>query len=153
MVPSFPTNNSEQLGCQLAEDSDGIHNDEYADDESYESDDRDENDENGDDQDHFCPDAVPKNSFDAMMQTLKGSTEGTNMSVQVMKKDPVTGSLYPAADREVDSLGTKTSIANSAKLLQNLSVAEKLEWALQVKSEGNDFYAKVGTSILAVCSH
>jgi tetratricopeptide (TPR) repeat protein len=78
-------------------------------------------------------------AFDAVMRGLQG---GSDLKMDVMKKDPASGMLINASDREVNSIGTKASIATNAQLLKNLPPHEKFEWAIEVKEYANGLYAK-----------
>lgn len=50
------------------------------------------------------------------------------------------GSMVSAKPQELATLSTKSRIASTAQLLQNLSKEEKLQWALETKDEANQLY-------------
>lgn len=57
-----------------------------------------------------------------------------------LKRQNQHGILEPIKDNEMRTLGTKSKVASTAQLLQNLTPEEKVEWAIDTKDEGNELF-------------
>ena len=75
------------------------------------------------------------NPLDVVLKQL--NTEGVSVEVKRQRSD---GVLEPTKPSELASLGTKSRLAHTANLLSNLTPKEKIEWALEMKDQANDFY-------------
>ncbi len=77
------------------------------------------------------------NPLDVVLKEL--NTGGVSVEVKRQRPD---GRLESTRPNELATLGTKAKLANTANLLNKLSVEERLVWALEMKNHGNEFYSQ-----------
>jgi tetratricopeptide (TPR) repeat protein len=77
------------------------------------------------------------NPLDTMLKQMNKS--GVSCEITRQNKH---GILEPVKEAEIKTLTTKSTIATTASLISRLSTAEKLEWAIETKDEGNDLYQR-----------
>jgi tetratricopeptide (TPR) repeat protein len=73
--------------------------------------------------------------FQRVIESLKSG--GVNIE---LTRPTQNGILEPVKPKELKTLGTKAKIASVAQALQNLTKAEKFEWAIETKLEGNQLF-------------
>jgi tetratricopeptide (TPR) repeat protein len=78
------------------------------------------------------------NPLDVMLKEL--NTGGMSVEVKRHRSDGILENTKP---NELATLGTKAKLASTAALLKKLTKEERLEWAVEMKNHGNDFYAQL----------
>ena len=76
-----------------------------------------------------------KSPYDVYMESFQSS----GLDVQVKRKNK-NGVVQDARPGELETLGTKAKIASTAQLLAKLNPKEKMEWAMETKSQGNALF-------------
>eukprot|EP01034_Spumella_vulgaris_P023119 gene23119-29312_t len=78
------------------------------------------------------------NPLDVVLNELNAG--GVSVEVKRQRHDGILENTKP---NELSTLGTKAKLASTAALLKKLTPEERLEWAVEMKNHGNDFYAQL----------